>query len=575
MRALFPLGAPVLALAACVGDIGALTPERAGPRSGSPTTEEAGTSPVTSMSPRAPLPPDVKPPAAASKCAARMSPRLPRLVRLSHTQYANTLRQLLGFDPSKSLADLPTDQAQAGFDRGVDLAVGDALAATYRGVAEDLATQAAASPAFVASVAGCSAAQGMACMGPFIDGFGKRAFRRPLDATERAKLVTLFQQAPSFYASGDDFTRGVRAVVEYALQSPLFLYRVELGATPGAYDVASRLSYILAGTMPDPPLFAAAADGSLQTPQGLAAQARRLLAGEGMRGVLRDFVEQWLDLDDYGNHLAKDKAKYPGFGPELATSLREETLRFAEQVAIDRGKGLGSLLTAPLAYVTSVTAPVYGVRGSFGADLRPADLDPQRRAGLLTQVGFLATHAYYSLSSPIHRGAAVEKKLLCSAIPDPPPNVPQLPPLDPAKYKTTRQLVDAHTAPAACAGCHHAIINPPGFALESFDAVGAWRDTENGVPIDATGKLTGVEEPVDVDGPVALARAIANAPEARSCHGTFWYRYLFGSVESDADRCWIQALGGKLADDGYTFKDLLADYVVFSELGARAPEGDR
>jgi hypothetical protein len=572
MRSAVPrvLGPLALALAACVGEIDAT----GGPR---PGVSGAHDDPAPAAPDRtaAPLPPDVKPPAAASRCAARMAPRLPRLVRLSHAQYANTLRQLLGIDPTKSLLELPADQAQAGFDRGVDLAVGDSLAATYRGVAEDLAAQAAASPAFVASVAGCSAAQGGSCMNAFVDGFGRRAFRRPLEAAEHAKLVTLFQQAPSLYAAGDDFGRGVRAVVEYALQSPLFLYRVELGATPGPYDVASRLSYMLASTMPDAALFAAAADGSLVTPQGIAAHARRLLGGEGMRPVLRDFVDQWLDLDEYGNHLAKDRAKYPGVGPELAATLRDETLRFVEQAAVDRGRGLGTLLTAPFAYVDAVTAPIYGLRGSFGPEPRLADLDPQRRAGLLTQVGFLATHAYFSLSSPIHRGAAIQKKLLCTAIPDPPPNVPQLPALDPTKYRTTRQLVDAHTAPAACAGCHHAIINPPGFALESFDAVGAWRDTENGAPIDATGRLTAVEQPVDVDGPVALARAIADAPEARACHGTLWYRYLFGAVESDADRCWIQALGGKLADDGYGFRDLLADYVVFSELGTRAPEGDR
>ena len=222
-----------------------------------------------------------------------------------------------------------------------------------------------------------------------------------------------------------------------------------------------------------------------------------------------------------------------------------------------QGKGWKSLLTAPFTFVNSTTAPLYGVSGSFGSTLTRVDLDPAKRAGLFTQLGFLATHAYSNQSSPIHRGAFIQRNVLCTRIPDPPPMVPELPPL--MATQTTRQQVDMHTAPAECANCHHNYINPVGFGLENYDAVGAFRTTENGVTIDATGTLAGTAANAPFMDGVSESAAIAASPEAQRCYSTTWMRYAFGRAETAADMCAIQVLGARLQDDSYKVTDLMVD----------------
>jgi len=272
---------------------------------------------------------------------------------------------------------------------------------------------------------------------------------------------------------------------------------------------------------------------------------------------VRDFHHQWLVMDNYANKLAKDAAKYPTVTPDLAPVLAQETEKFIAEVTFTQGKGWKSLLTAPFTFVNSTTAPLYGVSGSFGSTLTRVDLDPAKRAGLFTQLGFLATHAYSNQSSPIHRGAFIQRNVLCTRIPDPPPMVPELPPL--MATQTTRQQVDMHTAPAECANCHHNYINPVGFGLENYDAVGAFRATENGVTIDATGTLAGTAANAPFTDGVSESAAIAASPEAQRCYSTTWMRYAFGRAETAADMCAIQVLGARLQDDSYKVTDLMVD----------------
>src|SRR6185369_10832001 len=155
--------------------------------------------------------------------------------------------------------------------------------------------------------------------------------------------------------------------------------------------------------------------------------------------------------------------------------------QFVRDVTFTQGKGFTSLMTAPFTFVNKTTAPLYGVSGSFGDSLTRVDLNPAQRAGLFTQLGFLAVKAYSNQSSPIHRGAFIQRSVLCTTIPDPPPNVPQLPAL--MATQTTRQAVDAHTSSDECKGCHHEFINPVGFGFENYDEAGVWRTTENGFAI--------------------------------------------------------------------------------------------
>jgi len=500
-------------------------------------------------------------------CTAGTPPATTRLIRLTHAQYDNTVRALTGLDVHPS-TDFPVDQNQAGFDRGIDLQAGDVLGKAYRTSAETLAAAVVGNATAFSKVVGCDPAGGDACRDMFIASFGRRAFRRPLTDAEKAPLAALFPQGASLIdGTADSFHKGVQIVLEAMFQSPNFIYRPELSTQAsggvialGGYEMASRLSYFLTNGPPDDALLDAAAGGQLATADGVASQAQRLIATDAAKETVRDFHHQWLVMDNYANKLAKDAAKYPTVTPDLAPVLAQETEKFIAEVTFTQGKGWKSLLTAPFTFVNSTTAPLYGVSGnsgSFGSSLTRVDLDPAKRAGLFTQLGFLATHAYSNQSSPIHRGAFIQRNVLCTKIPDPPPMVPELPPL--MATQTTRQQVDMHTAPAECATCHHQYINPVGFGLENYDAVGAFRTTENGVTIDATGTLAGTAANAPFTDGVSESAAIAASPEAQRCYSTTWMRYAYGRAETAADMCAIQVLGSRLQDDSYKITDLMVD----------------
>ncbi|NUO52026.1 MAG: DUF1592 domain-containing protein [Polyangiaceae bacterium] len=493
----------------------------------------------------------------------------PRLTRLTHQQYDNTVSELLalpGITPSESFIG---DPAFAGFTNNAEgLLVSDRLARDYRRAAEQLAEQISPS-AVLAPLVPCEVATGdEACARSFIEAFGRRAFRRPLAPAEVDKYVALYGRGNGKFAAGTPFEQGIRHVVEAFLQSPNFLYRVELSeALDGdmlipldAYEVATRLSYLIWNSTPDDELLDAAERGDLLSDAGIEAQARRMLADPRASGPVDDFHAQWLELDRYDN-LQKDPGLYPDFDPTVAASMKSETARFIRHVTLELNGGIEELLLSRTAFVDANTAPIYGLEGNFGAEQVQVELDATKRAGLLTQAGFLASHAYTNSSSPIHRGVFVQRRVLCREIPDPPGNVDTtLPPLS-ESIKTTRQQVEVHTSPEACTGCHSQ-INVPGYALENFDAIGAWRDTDNGEPVDATGTFPLDGAQASVSGPVDMIQQVAQSDAAGSCYLTQWYRYGFARQETEADVCTIEVLNERFAEVGYDVKELLVAFTL-------------
>ncbi len=496
-------------------------------------------------------------------CTAGNPPAMTRVFRLTHRQYDNAIRTLTGLDMRPSI-DFPADQNQAGFDRGIDLQVGDALGKSYRNAAETVAAAVVANATAFSKVVGCDAAAGDTCATSFIASFGRRALRRPLSDAEKTSFLSMFGMGSALVdGTADNFHKGVQVVLEAMLQSPNFIHRIEMSNQAssgliqlGGFELASRLSFFLVNGPPDDTLLDAAERGDLSTADGVATQARRLVSTDAARETVRDFHHQWLVMDNYANKLTKD-SKYPTVTPDLAPVLADETERFIAEVTFTQGKGWQSLMTAPFTFVNQTTAPLYGVSGSFSSSLQRVDLPATQRAGLFTQIGFLATHAYSNQSSPIHRGAYIQRSVLCAAIPDPPPNIPELPPL--MATQTTRQQVDMHTAPSECSGCHHLLINPVGFGFENYDQAGVWRTMENGASIDATGTLAGTAAKTAFTNGVSAAEAIANSPEARACYGATWTRYAYGRAEAASDDCAISVLGAYLADDNYKVTDLMVD----------------
>jgi hypothetical protein len=231
------------------------------------------------------------------------------------------------------------------------------------------------------------------------------------------------------------------------------------------------------------------------------------------------------------------------------------------------------LITKPVGFVNKDLAPIYGLDASkFGADLVKVDLDPMQRAGVFTQAGFLTAYSSFDRTSPILRGAFLEKDVLCATVGSPPAEALNVPlPTDP-NLVTNRQKVDAQTAAPACVGCHHTLINPAGFAMEAYDAIGAWQTTEkpSGAAIDSTANVAIGSKPVAVSGPVDLMAKIAASPEAQACYAQKWVKYAYERELTSEDACTAQQLATKMTGTGYTVLNLIMDLTQSDSFRYRA-----
>jgi hypothetical protein len=462
------------------------------------------------------------------------------LRRLTHREYDATIRDLLG-DDSHPSATFPPESSPTGFDNEAQaLDVDGMLAEEYLAAAETIAAA-----ADLEALLPCDAAVDGedACAGQFIDEFGVRAFRRPLDADLRARYVALFADSRDAWG----FDRAIELVVVAMLQSPRFLYRVELGLAEDegeamvrldGWELASRLSYLLWGSMPDDELFAAAQGGELDTPEQVRAQAERMLADPRARAMVGEFHAQWLKLPALAT-ISKDEAVYPGFDA-LRPALDEETRAFVEHVIFDDDGDLRTLLTAPYTFVNADLAALYGVSSPGGTSLERVDLPAGQRAGLLTQAGVLAVHAKPDRSSPVLRGRFVRERLLCETMPEPPPDVDTTPPsVDPDA--STRERFEQHTTDPSCAGCH-VLLDPLGFGFEHYDGIGRWRDQDGASAVDASGSVVTGEGDVPFDGALELAEWLADSSQVRACVATQWFTWAHGRAPELVDACTTETL---------------------------------
>ncbi|MBV1860130.1 MAG: DUF1592 domain-containing protein [Nannocystaceae bacterium] len=503
--------------------------------------------------------------------------QLTRFARLTHRQYDNSVRDLLGDDTHPSAAFLG-DPAVGGFTNNADqLTVSDRLARDYRRAAEAISADLVAEPTRLASLVGC--ADSDACAREFVGSFGRRAFRRPLTETQTEQFMQLYAAGDGLYESGSPFEQGIAIVVEGFLQSPSFLYRVELSAPQADqptvalddFEIASRLSYMLWNSVPDDELLDAAQAGELSEPQGVEMHARRLLEDPRAIDPVEDFHDQWLKLSHIED-LAKDPDAFPMFDNEVASSMREETLQFVRSVVYENDGSFADLLTSTSTFANDDLAAIYGLEGSFGETLQPVELDPARRAGFLTQPGFLAANAYFAETSPIHRGVFVQRQLMCTVIPDPPGDADLDLPASEGELVTTRDRVTAHTSPDYCAACH-TLINDPGFAFEGYDAIGRERLEENGEMVNTAGVLLASGEQIEFTDAVDMAHQIADSEVARRCYLRQWFRYASARSEGAEDTCTLEGLDTSLADSDYNVRELLVALTQTASFRYRNVEG--
>jgi hypothetical protein len=410
----------------------------------------------------------------------------------------------------------------------------------------------------------------------WIADFGRRAHRRGLTAEEVAAYTDLFAQGPDLVGSGDAFLDGVQLVIGAMLQSPWFLYRIEATPAPGNAPVAlsddelaSKLSYALWNTMPDDELLDVAASATLTDDAVLQAQAQRLLDDPRAQETIADLTRQALLLDNYDN-IYKDPALYPEFGPTTAASMKAEAVAFVDDVVFGGGS-VRDLFTQPRTFVNADLAPIYGLSGSFGDELVPVDLPPTERAGLLTLSGFLAMEADPYISSPIRRGVFVNLHLWCVELPPPPNNVTPLPPPD--GVETTRELVEGHTGMGTCGeGCHGSYINPPGYALESFDALGRYRTEEYGRPVDTSASYPFDDGVQSWDDTIGFSAVVAGATETHRCYAQHLLEYLEGRHVAPEDDARLDWMAARSRDQNSVIRDVILELVLADSFRTRSPE---
>jgi hypothetical protein len=508
-------------------------------------------------------------------CDTPAPPKAP-LRRLTRFEYNNTVRDLAKVTDSPA-QHFPPEKLGSGF--GTDASqqsASTALIEKYFDTARSIAA-ALTSPTRIGELAPCAAApaaaEEAACARSVIESFVPRAFRRPLEAGEADGLAELFQK---LRGAGNSFTSSVAAVLEATLQSPEFLYRPELGKPlpgradlkqPTDHEMASRLSYLFYGSMPDDELLVAASSGQLSTVEGVRAQAERMLKDDKARDVVRFFFDSLLPIQALGSLTRTEN--YGGFTQEIGHLLRQETQTFLQDQVFNGGTWPAAL-TAPHTFLNEKLAAFYGIPGVTGDEFQKVSLDGVKRGGLLTQAGVLSGPIHSDPNNPVVRGVFILDKLMCLHISPPPASLGNIVPPDPALGGTARERYTAHSADPKCAGCHKT-IDPIGFALENFTSVGQWQDTENGKPIDVT-----VDSPElgKFAGAVELGARLAESPAALTCFATNWANFAYGRSAEEQDACTMSQLQTTFQSSGYTIKELLLGLTqtnTFLYLPAVAP----
>jgi len=499
-------------------------------------------------------------------------PSTTRFMRLNHKQWENTVRDVLKLSAVSGLSKaFVAEPLRSTFDtNGAVLSVSADTFQDYQNAAESLAATVAKDAAIKARLAP------QADAATFIKNLGKRAFRRPLTDAEASACKTLFDKGKALVGSGDDFADGVQLVSSYLFQSPHFIYREELstavvnGKVPlNAYEVASKLAYAILGSMPDDTLLASADSGALATRDQVVAEVKRLLATPGAKESLLDFHDQLLVMRGYDNISKRDT--FPGFGEGIAEDLRQEAKHFIQDIVFQQDHGFSTLMTAPYTFANARVRGLYGLdsTGANATDFTKVLLDPTQRAGLLTQIGFLAANGEQDTPNIIIRGVTIARKIMCAALPPPPKNVPPLPAQQP--NSTNRQRVELATKEAPCNSCHATIINPLGVALEHLDGVGKYRTQDNGLPVDSSTTYTVDGKSVPIAGAVELANAIAGSDQAHACYAQNMAEYLYGRViNRETDNQLVQQ-GGWLSHDKESLQNLVVNLLATDAFLTRLP----
>lgn len=497
----------------------------------------------------------------AASPAAREGPSKPVLRRLTHVQYNLTVRDLLG-DETRPADAFPKEDFVNGFTNQAEgQSVSPLLAEAYARAAERLARD-AFGKGDKRGLIGCPPSD--SCRDQFLRRMGLRAFRRPLTVEEEARYRKLFRRE-------SEFLRGAQIVTETMLQSPNFLFHLE----PGAYGIASRLSYFLWDTMPDDALLEAATSGGLNTSAGIETQVRRMLASPRARVAFDGFLAEWLRFDRLRGAL-RDRNLYPEYSPELVENMIEESTRLFRHAAWSDASFL-EFFTAGYSFLTTSLARLYGITAPPEPWARVALPASDPRAGIFGHASFLTLTSKPADTSPTERGLFIREHFLCQIVPPPPAGVSTtLPPVTDEKPITQRERLQIHLSNPVCAGCH-TLVDPIGFGLERFDAIGRYREAERVVihptvdevrtrrktkpseyqlPIHAQGMLRGLGD-AQFASPRELGAILANEPACQKCVVKQLFRYAVGRMEQPEDQPVIESAFQRFRNSRFRFSELI------------------
>jgi hypothetical protein len=439
------------------------------------------------------------------------------------------------------------------------------------------AAAAGASPESLQKVYVCghlAGGHGPQCSRLILTDLVRRAYRRP--ATE-ADLRPLLRLAETSRKRGESFPQGIALALRAILVSPDFLFRIETPPPAGAagaverigpYEMASRLSYFLWASMPDEELFRCAEDGTLHDTAVLGTQVRRMLRDPKARALVEAFGGQWLQFRALES-VAPDRERFPTFENNLRFSMRRESELFLESV-IREDRSILDLLDGKYAFLNERLARHYGIPGVKGQEFRRVDLSGTPRGGVLTQGSVLTVSSYSTRTSPVLRGKWVLDNLLAAPPPDPPAGVPRLDESTVGVDRSLRQQMEAHRSNVTCAACH-VRMDPLGFGLENFDAIGAWRTDDGKFPIDATGALPDGRK---FNGPAELEAVLREDRDAFTRAATEkLLTFALGRGLERYDRATVKAIARRVAEGEYRFSVLVMEIAQSLPFRMRKAEG--
>ncbi len=501
------------------------------------------------------------------------------LRRLTTVEFLNSLKDVLGvsFDPNATA--FPEETSVDGFDNNTGGAnISQLRADRMFEVSEQVSVQRVKE---LAGLFECGENPDAACVDDFIARIGRRMYRAPLSSEEVEVLRGLYNA----HVDEDGVAESVGLVIQAMIVSPQFSFRPEVGVATepldglpriklNGFELATRLAYFLWSSAPDDLLLDAASQGQLDTPQELEAEVRRMLSDPRARVGLKRFSSQWLSLQGL-ELVEKDPSLFPDFDRSLAQDMRTETEAFVDRVVWDLDGDFQSLLSSDQSYMNGRLRSLYGVVADEGSEdwAWHTVSAGERPGGVLTQASFLARWAHAAETAPVLRGKYIRDRILCRDIPPPPDNiVPEVAPPD--DVKTNRDRLQEHSQ-GECYACHQ-FMDPIGFGFEHYDAIGRYREKEEGdLEIDATGEFIGTDDiDGDFNGAGELVKKLVESQQAESCFARNIFQYAHGRRPTKEEGCMIESLTANETPDKKSVQDLFVEIALSDAFRYREAQGE-